>query len=260
MSGKHHKEMPELSYSEALRFLQIELVKFQRQLIEQNERILVLFEGRDTAGKDGTIKHITEHLSPRDTRIVALGTPSDREKTDWYFQRYVNYLPAAREFVLFNRSWYNRAGVERVMGFCTKDEYTLFMKTVPRFEEMLVDSGIQLFKYYLDITRDTQEERLEERRKDPLKQWKISPIDEQALDHWNDYSKARDKMLEKTHTEIAPWTVVRADDKHKARLNVIRDLLSRLTYEGKERGLLKVDCEIVFSYRKSAFKDGLIAP
>jgi polyphosphate kinase 2 len=262
MSHKHHKDKDgaEPSYHEALHLLQIELVKFQRHLIAENERVLVLFEGRDTAGKDGTIKHIAEHLSPRETRVVALGTPSDREKTDWYFQRYVRYLPAAREIVLFNRSWYNRAGVERVMGFCTKAEYALFMKAVPQFEAMLVDAGIQLFKYYLDIARATQKERIEERRLDPLKQWKISPIDEAALDHWDDYSKARDKMLAGSHTEKAPWTVVRADDKHQARLNVIRDLLSRLTYKDKDAGLLKPDPSLLFNYRKSAFKDGLIAP
>jgi polyphosphate kinase len=262
MSRKHrkHEEEFEPSYHEALHLLQIELVKFQRHLIAKGERILVLFEGRDTAGKDGTIKHITEHLSPRETRVVALGTPSDREKTDWYFQRYVRYLPAAGEFVLFNRSWYNRAGVERVMGFCTKAEYALFMKTVPQFESMLVDSGIQFFKYYLDITRATQKERLEERRTDPLKQWKISPIDEAALDHWDDYSKARNKMLAETHTADAPWTVVRADDKHHARLNVIRDLLSRLSYKGKNAELLQPEPKLLFNYHEAALKDGLIAP
>ncbi|HVJ53526.1 MAG TPA: polyphosphate kinase 2 [Aliidongia sp.] len=258
--AKQAKIEPEPHYHAALNELQIELVKFQRQLIAKNERILVLFEGRDTAGKDGTIKHITEHLSPRETRVVALGTPSDLERSAWYFQRYVRYLPTAREFVLFNRSWYNRAGVERVMGFCTKSEYTQFIKSVPDFETMLVDSGIQLFKYYLDISRAEQEQRLEDRRHDPLKQWKISPIDEAALSHWDDYSKARDKMLADTHHRKGPWTVVRADDKHTARLNVIRDLLSRLSYKGKDSKLAKPDREIVFEFRKSAYKEGLIAP
>jgi polyphosphate kinase 2 len=214
-------------YATALRVLQIELVKFQRNLIAHDERILVLFEGRDAAGKDGTIKHISEHLSPRETRVIALRTPSDHERSEWYFQRYVTHLPAAREFVLFNRSWYNRAGVERVMGFCTKDECELFLRTVPGFEAMLVESGISLFKYYLDISRDEQKRRLKARRSDPLKQWKLSPIDEAALDHWEDYSTARNIMLARTHTAEAPWTIVNANDKHAARLNMFRELLCR---------------------------------
>jgi polyphosphate kinase 2 len=246
-------------YRAALRVLQIELVKFQRNLIARDERILVLFEGRDAAGKDGTIKHISEHLSPRETRIVALSTPSDRERTEWYFQRYVPHLPAAREFVLFNRSWYNRAGVERVMGFCTKKECESFLQMVPGFESMLVDSGISLFKYYLDISRDEQKQRLKARRSDPLKQWKLSPIDEAALDHWGDYSDARNVMLARTHTADAPWTIVDANDKHAAQLNVIRDLLSRLKYKGKDETVLNVDPAIVFPYTDGALRQGLIA-
>jgi polyphosphate kinase 2 len=259
---KHQKHDPsgEHAYFQTLHALQIELVKFQRHLIGHGDRLLVLFEGRDTAGKDGTIKRIVEHLSPRDTRTVALGTPSDRESSEWYFQRYAPYLPAAREFVLFNRSWYNRAGVERVMGFCTDAEYETFMKMVPNFEVMLVDSGIQFFKFYLDITRDEQKKRLKERRQDPLKQWKISPIDEVALKHWDDYSKARNEMFARTHTQAAPWTVVCANDKQAARLNVIRSLLSSLDYKGKDEKLLLPDPAIVFTYQDAALRNGLIAP
>ena len=256
---KHKDDDAKLHYGEALHALQIELVKYQRHLIKQGERILVIFEGRDSAGKDGTIKHIIEHLSPRETRVVALGTPSDRERTEWYFQRYVEHLPAAREFVLFNRSWYNRAGVERVMGFCTTEEYEAFMRMVPSFEAMLVQSGVTLFKYYLDISRDEQKQRLKDRRHDPLKQWKLSPIDEAALDHWADYSKARNEMLARTHTPDAPWTIVKADDKQAARLNVIRDLLTRLKYKDKDETLLLVDPAIVFPYSDAALRTGMIA-
>jgi polyphosphate kinase len=256
---KHKDDEAKPGYHEALHGLQIELVKFQRHLIKHGERILILFEGRDSAGKDGTIKHIIEHLSPRETRTVALGTPSDRERSQWYFQRYVAHLPAAGEVVLFNRSWYNRAGVERVMGFCTSEEYEVFMRMVPGFEAMLVESGLILFKYYLDISRDEQKKRLKDRRHDPLKQWKLSPIDEVALDHWDDYSKARNEMLVRTHTPDAPWNVVNANDKHSARLNVIRDLLTRLKYKDKDESLLLVDPAVVFPYSDGALRKGLIA-
>ncbi len=247
-------------YKHQLRQLQIELVKLQRQVIAHNERIVVLFEGRDAAGKDGTIKRIIQHLSPRETRVVALGVPSDRDKSSWYFQRYVPHLPAAQELVLFNRSWYNRAGVERVMGFCTDDEYEEFMETAPTFEQMLVRSGIRLFKYYLDITRDEQRKRLDERKESPLTQWKISPIDEQAHEKWNDYSRARDEMFARTHTPAAPWRVVRADHKKTTRLNVIRDLLTHLDYKGKDATLLNADPSIVFPFQEEAIEKGLIAP
>ena len=256
---KHKDDEPKHGYEATLHALQIELVKFQRHLIKHGERILILFEGRDAAGKDGTIKHIIEHLSPRETRVVALGTPSDRERSEWYFQRYVPHLPAAREIVLFNRSWYTRAGVARVMGFCTPEEYDSFMRMVPGFEAMLVESGIILFKYYLDISRQEQKQRLKDRRHDPLKQWKLSPIDEAALDHWADYSKARNEMLARTHMPDAPWTVVNANDKHAARLNVIRDLLTRLKYKDKDEALLLTDPEIVFPYSEAALRKGLIA-
>ncbi len=247
-------------YEHELRLLQIELVKLQKQLIARGDRILVIFEGRDGGGKDGTIKRITEHLSPRETRVVALGKPSDHDRTAWYFQRFVPHLPAAQEMVLFNRSWYNRAGVERVMGFCTDAEYAEFVEMVPAFEQMLVRSGIALIKYYLDISKTEQKARLDMRRKDPLKQWKLSPVDAAAQKHWRDYSACRNEMFARTHTAIAPWTVVRADDKKLARLNVIRNLLTRVDYAGKERSLVRADPAIVFDYADAYIGNGMIAP
>ena len=235
-------------YEEQKHELMLELVGLQRHNIASDRRLLVLFEGRDAAGKDGTIKTITENLSPRETRVVALGKPTDRDRSSWYFQRYVAHLPAADEFVLFNRSWYNRAGVERVMRFATKKEVERFLQAVPIFERLLVDSGIVLLKYYLDITREEQARRLEERRDDPLKQWKISPIDSVALEHFDDYTRARDAMLERTHSEHAPWTVVRADSKKAARLALIRHLLSRLEYDGKRGKLCVPDAELIRDY------------
>lgn len=246
-------------YKKALHALQIELVKLQKHFICCNDKILVLIEGRDAAGKDGLIKRIVKHLSPRETRVVALGKPSDRDQTAWYFQRYVRHLPAAQEFVLFNRSWYNRAGVERVMGFCTDTEYEEFMATVVAFEHMLVHSGIRLLKYYLDIGQDEQKRRLKERREDPLTQWKTSPIDAKATKLWRDYSAARNEMFARTHNLLTPWTVVRADDKRLARLNVIRDLLSRLDYADKDETLLHADAAIVFPYDEAYLRTGAIA-
>ena len=246
-------------YKAALHALQVELVKLQRHFIRCDDRILVLLEGRDTAGKDGVIKRIVQHLSPRETRVVALGRPSDRERSAWYFQRYVPHLPAAQEFVLFNRSWYNRAGVERVMGFCTEAEYEEFMETVADFEHMLVRSGIKLLKYYLDISKAEQRRRLKARREDVLKQWKTSPIDAQAQKHWADYSLARNTMLARTHNPVAPWTLVRADDKRAARLQLIKDLLTRLHYGGKDETVLLVNPDIVFQYDEIYVQNGMIA-
>jgi polyphosphate kinase 2 len=244
--------MTRKEYEKLLHGLQVELVKLQRHFIACGDRILAIFEGRDAAGKDGTIKRIVQHLSPRETRVVALGKPSDRDRSSWYFQRYVPHLPAAGEFVLFNRSWYNRAGVERVMRFCTVAEYEEFIASVPQFESMLARSGIKLLKYYLDISRGEQRRRLAERRRDPLTQWKSSPIDARALKYWKAYSLARDEMLERTHTARAPWTIVHADDKRLARINVIRDLLARLDYAGKRERLLDADPRIVFPYDDSS--------
>jgi len=246
-------------YKAALRALQIGLVMLQRHLIRNDLRILVLIEGRDAAGKDGAIKRITQHLSPRETRVVALGKPSDRETHSWYFQRHVAYLPAAQEMVLMNRSWYNRAGVERVMGFCTEAEYEAFMKAVLPFEHILVQSGIQLLKYYLDISKDEQARRLEDRRVNPLKQWKISPIDAVALECWDDYTEARDAMLKRTHNGLTPWTVVRADDKRATRLNLIRDILTRVDCPDRDQHLSRPSPELVFPFSPKRLKDGSMA-
>lgn len=247
------------AYKDNLRKLQVELVKLQRHFIKCNDKILIILEGRDAAGKDGAIKRIVQHLSPRETRVVALGKPSDRDRTSWYFQRYVPYLPAAQELVLFNRSWYNRAGVERVMGFCTEAEHEEFMGSVSDFENMLVGSGIKLLKYYLDISKSEQKKRLADRKRDPLKQWKVSPIDDQALEYWKQYSAARNEMLARSHKPMAPWTLVQADDKHLARLNVIRDVLSRLHYKDKNKRLIRPDPRIVFAYDASDLENGQLA-
>ena len=248
------------AYEKTMLALQIELVKLQRQVIAHGLRVLIIFEGRDAAGKDGTIKRVVEHLSPRDTRVVALGPPSEREQHIWYFQRYLPYLPASGEIVLFNRSWYNRAGVERVMGFCTKEETEEFLETVPHFEALLKRSGITVLKYYLDISKHEQKQRLAARRKDPLKQWKLSPIDAKAPKLWKAYSKARDAMLERSHSVVTPWTIVRADDKDLARLNVIRDVLWRLDYPNRLRRLHRPDPAVVFPYDSGGRTRGLIEP
>jgi polyphosphate kinase 2 len=261
MKKKHDKSIiNKEDYKKSLRQLQIELVKLQNHIIRNNDKILVLFEGRDAGGKDGAIKRITQHLSPRETRTVALGKPSDRDVSSWYFQRYTQHLPAAQELVLFNRSWYNRSGVEHVMGFCTDEEYHEFLETVPGYEQMLVRSGIKLLKYYLDISRDEQKKRLKARQQDPLKQWKISPIDKAAQKYWDEYSEARNIMFARTHHLTAPWTVVRSDCKPSARLNVIKDMLFRLDYKGKNESLVLPDADIVFNYAETYLQNGLIAP
>jgi polyphosphate kinase 2 len=247
------------NYEKELRLLQIELVKLQREIIAADDKILIILEGRDTAGKDGVIKRVVEYLSPRETRVVALGKPSDRESGSWYFQRYARYLPVPQEMVLFNRSWYNRAGVEKVMGFCTEAQYEEFLRSVPDFEAMLVRSGIKLVKYYLDISKKEQKQRLKDRAGDPLKQWKLSPIDGAAQEKWKQYSKYRDVMLKRTHTSVVPWTIVRADDKHAARLNLIRHLLGHLHYKGKRKALLEVDSNVVFGFDKAHLRNGMIA-
>jgi polyphosphate kinase 2 len=218
-------------YKRQLHALQIGLAALQRQLIAEERRLLVIFEGRDAAGKDGVIKRIVEHQSPRETRVVALGKPTERDRSSWYFQRWVPHLPAGGEFVLFNRSWYNRAGVEQVMGYCTQAEYARFLTDVAPFERLLSDEGLIVLKYYLDISRPEQAARLEDRRTNPLKQWKISPVDAVALEKFDAYTAARNAMLATTGDAVA-WRVVRADDKYQARLNVIRDILASVPSEG----------------------------
>jgi len=218
-------------YEAALAELQIELAKLQAWIKENDLKVVVVFEGRDAAGKGGVIKRITESLSPRICRVVALGTPTEREKTQWYFQRYVPHLPAAGEMVLFDRSWYNRAGVERVMGFCTEDEYREFLRTCPEFERMLVRSGIILIKYWFSVSDEEQERRFQNRIADPTKRWKLSPMDLESRKRWIEYSKAKDEMFAHTDIKQAPWCVVNADNKKRARLNCISHLLSLIPYE-----------------------------
>lgn len=225
------KVISKAKYDKELQKLQAELVKLQEWVQFTGQRIVVVFEGRDTAGKGGSIKRITETLNPRYCKVVALGVPTERERTQWYFQRYIDHLPAAGEIVLFDRSWYNRAGVEKVMGFCTEAEYEEFMYTCPQIERALVRSGISIIKYWLSISDEEQERRFLARMNDPAKQWKLSPMDLQARAHWVDYAEAKDEML--THTDIpeAPWYVVDAEDKKSARLNLIAHLLSHVPYE-----------------------------
>ncbi len=218
-------------YFEELDRLQIELVKFQQWIKANGLKVVVIFEGRDAAGKGGTIKRITQSLNPRVCRIVALGTPTEREKTQWYFQRYVSNLPAAGEMVLFDRSWYNRSGVEKVMGFCTDKEYWEFLRSCPNFERMLIRSGIILVKYWFSVSNNEQERRFQARLKDPTKRWKLSEMDIASRDRWIEYSKAKDEMLAYTDTKISPWYVVAADDKKKARLNCISHLLKMIPYK-----------------------------
>lgn len=218
--------------------LYIELVKLQKEVIASGLKLLVILEGRDAAGKDGTIKRITKHLSPRETKVVALGKPSNGEEKEWYFQRYTAHLPASGEFVLFNRSWYNRLGVEKVMDFCTHKQYKSFFTEVESFENGLIEGGFIILKYYLDISKKEQEKRLDDRKKDPLKQWKISPIDEVAQKHWKDYSEARDEMLLKTNFNHAPWFVVNANKKKKTRIALITHILDRMKYKNKNEKLV----------------------
>ncbi|CAD7847540.1 MAG: Polyphosphate kinase 2 (EC 2.7.4.1) [Olavius algarvensis Gamma 3 endosymbiont] len=218
-------------YNKELAKLQIELVKLQEWIKEKGLKVVCIFEGRDAAGKGGVIKRITESLNPRICRVVALGTPTEREKTQWYFQRYVPHLPAAGEMVLFDRSWYNRGGVERVMGFCSDEEYQEFMRSCPEFERMLVRSGIILIKYWFSVSDDVQEERFQGRIKDPTKRWKLSPMDVESRNKWVEYSKAKDQMFAHTDIKQAPWYVVNADVKKHARLNCIKHLLSLIPYE-----------------------------
>ncbi|MFB2578144.1 MULTISPECIES: polyphosphate kinase 2 [unclassified Acinetobacter] len=221
-------------YEDQKKLLQIELLKVQSWAKETGQKIVCLFEGRDAAGKGGTIKRFMEHLNPRGARIVALEKPSEIERGQWYFQRYIQHLPTAGELVFFDRSWYNRAGVERVMGFCQPNEYLEFMRQAPQLERMLVNSGIHLFKFWFSVSREEQLRRFIGRRDDPLKHWKLSPIDVQSLDRWDDYTEAKNQMFFHTHTGDAPWTIIKSDDKKRARLNCIRYFLHSLDYPNKD--------------------------
>ena len=238
-----------LEYQKRLTLLQIELLKLQNHVKDKGLKVLIIFEGRDAAGKGGTIKRITEHLNPRGARIVALEKPNEQEKTQWYFQRYVSHFPSAGEIVIFDRSWYNRAGVEPVMGFCTKEQHEQFLKDVPEFEKMLVESGIILFKYYFSVSKKEQERRFKKREDDPLKQYKLSPIDKEAQKVWDKYTNAKFSMLMASHTPIAPWTVVKSDNKKKARINCIRHLLNGIDYgrKSKDESIFKIDRKILIN-------------
>ncbi|WP_148615985.1 polyphosphate kinase 2 [Nocardioides rubriscoriae] len=230
----YDERMSREDYDEAKYLLQVELLKFQRWAADTGSKHVLLFEGRDAAGKGGTIKRFMEHLNPRYARTVALTKPSDREQNQWYFQRYVKHLPTAGEMVLFDRSWYNRGGVERVMGFATPAEYEQFMMQVPLFERMLVDSGISLTKYWFSVTQSEQRTRFIIRQVDPVRQWKLSPIDLDSLEKWGDYTAAKEAMIRRTDTEWSPWTTIKSNDKKRARINAMRHFLSRFDYDGKD--------------------------
>jgi polyphosphate kinase 2 len=247
-------------YADELSALQIALLRTQAAAMRTGDRIVLVLEGRDGAGKDGAIKRIVEHLSVRATRVVALPKPSDRERTQWWFQRYVQHLPSAGEFVIFNRSWYNRAGVEVVMGFSTATEQAEFLRDAPDFERMLVESGVKLVKLWLDISKAEQKRRLDARREDPLKALKVSDMDAVAQDRWDEYSAARNTMLLRTHTPLAPWHVVRADAKKPARLAIMRHLLERVAPPELLEGVGRPDPEILFPFAAEAIEDGRIAP
>jgi len=242
-----------LAYEKELTRLQVELLKFQNHVKDKGLKILMIFEGRDAAGKGGTIKRITEHLNPRGARVVALEKPSDKEMSQWYFQRYTKHLPSAGEIVLFDRSWYNRSMVEPVMGFCTERQHHKFLKDAPEFEQMIVDEDIQIFKFYFSVSKDEQARRFKARETDPLKQYKLSPVDKESQRLWNEYSLAKFMMLSATHTESAPWTIVKSDNKKKARINCIKHILNFIDYPDKiNKKDIKVDCDIIVYGRDEA--------
>jgi len=242
-----------IAYEKELIRLQVELLKFQNHVKDKGLKILMIFEGRDAAGKGGTIKRITEHLNPRGARVVALEKPSDKETSQWYFQRYVEHLPSAGEIVLFDRSWYNRSMVEPVMGFCTERQHHKFLKDAPEFEKMIVDEDIQIFKFYFSVSKDEQARRFKARETDPLRQYKLSPVDKESQKLWDEYSLAKFMMLSATHTEVAPWTIIKSDNKKKARINCIKHILNFVDYPDKiDEKNIKVDCDIIVYGRDEA--------
>jgi polyphosphate kinase 2 len=251
MSKDHDRE---------LEALQLALVRWQAHAMDGEEKVLIIFEGRDAAGKDGAIRVLTEHLSVRNTRVVALPKPSDRDRGQWYFQRYVVRLPTHGETAIFNRSWYNRAGVERVMGFSTADEQETFLRNVPTFEKMLLESGLKIVKLWLDVSKAEQAERLGERRSDPLKALKSSPLDAEAQKRWDAYSEARDEMLRRTSTPDAPWICVRADHKHRARIAILSHLVHVLAPKKIRGDAPKPDPDVLFPFEMAALDDGRLAP
>ncbi|WP_287902761.1 polyphosphate kinase 2 [Arthrobacter sp.] len=238
------------------RLLQIELLKLQKWIKGNGRRLLLVFEGRDAAGKGGTIKRFTEHLNPRGARVVALEKPSSTEQSQWYFQRYVKHLPAAGEMVLFDRSWYNRAGVERVMGFCTDEQYQVFLRQVPLFEELLVQDGIDVVKFWFSVSRSEQLTRFTIRQVDPVRQWKLSPMDLASLDKWGSYTEAKEAMFLATDTDHAPWTVVKSNDKKRARLEAMRHVLNLFDYDGKDPNLATAPDPLIVGPASRIFEDG----
>ncbi|WP_152222752.1 polyphosphate kinase 2 [Pseudomonas sp. SCB32] len=257
----HEERLARQRYFHTLFRLQAELVKLQNWVVKTGHKVVILFEGRDAAGKGGVIKRITQRLNPRVCRVAALPAPNDRERTQWYFQRYVSHLPAAGEIVLFDRSWYNRAGVERVMGFCSDDQYEEFFRSVPEFERMLARSGIQLIKYWFSISDEVQHFRFLGRIHDPLKQWKLSPMDLESRRRWEAYTKAKEIMIERTHIAEAPWWVVHADDKKKARLNCIHHLLSQIPYEEVSQPSVELpERQRHTDYRRNPTPEELLVP
>lgn len=251
----YENKMRRSEYEQQKRLLQIELLKLQRWVKENDERIVMLFEGRDAAGKGGTIKRVMEHLNPRGARVVALDKPNEKEKGQWYFQRYIEQLPTSGEIVLFDRSWYNRAGVERVMGFCTPPEYNQFMHQAPEFERMLENEGIRLMKFWFSVGRKEQLRRFNARKTDPLKQWKLSPMDLASLDRWEDYTKAKEDMFFYTNTHHAPWTVVKSNCKKRARLETMRFILNQIPYEGKDEEVVGLHDPLIVSSGEDIFAD-----
>lgn len=234
----YDERMPRDQYEFEKRQLQVELIKLQNWVKEYGHRIILVFEGRDAAGKGGTIKRFTEHLNPRGARVVALEKPSERETTQWYYQRYIEHFPSAGEIVMFDRSWYNRAGVERVMRFCTREEYDLFVRQTPAFEKLIVDDGISLVKFWFSVSKQEQLTRFTIRQIDPVRQWKLSPMDIASLDKWDDYTEAKENMFVQTDTDHAPWTVVKSNDKKRARLAAMRHVLSLFEYTGKDHAIV----------------------
>jgi polyphosphate kinase 2 len=241
-------------YEAEKRRLQIELLKLQNWTKEVGERIVILFEGRDAAGKGGTIKRFMEHLNPRGARVVALEKPNPSEQTQWYFQRYIAHLPSAGEIVLFDRSWYNRAGVERVMGYCTQEQYEEFLIQAPLFEQMLIHDHIRLFKFWFSVSQDEQHTRFLIRRIDPVRRWKLSPTDLASLSHWDDYTRAKERMFAATDTDSAPWTVVKSNDKRRGRLNAMRHLLSKVDYDDKDHAVVGSPDPLIVGHASSVYE------
>lgn len=251
----YKRRLSRKSYEAQKYKLQIELLKLQHHVKATGERIIILFEGRDAAGKGGTIKRFMEHLNPRGARVVALEKPTEQERGQWYFQRYVQHLPTAGEIVLFDRSWYNRAVVERVMGFCTDEEYQLFIRHVPEFEKQLVESGIRLIKFWFSVTREEQKARFDSRENDPLKQWKLSPVDKASLDKWDEYTDAKEAMFQNTDSAHAPWIIIKSDCKKRARLNAMRYVLNKSTYAGKDETQIGNTDKLIVGRADSLYED-----